>query len=176
MHLARFDRLLASEDPVCDDRPGVLFCQVGADSRAAGTDPASRDAFVFVLLGLHADEDSADRLVRERHAVVPWLDEAAEVWSAVLQPYRHKGKANYLMPAEPGKFFEPPGLPLPPEAPTVVITSVGWNADGLEPARFAPAPDGSLPRNEQRGPNVFHAVHSASQPRHVARRRPARHA
>lgn len=135
MHLARFDKLRASEDPVCAARPGLLFCEVGADLRAAGTDPESRDAFVFVLLGLHADEDSADRLLTERRAVVPWLDEAAEVWSAVLQPYRHKGKANYLTPAQPGKFFEPLGLPPPPEAPTVVITSAGWNEDGLDMAR-----------------------------------------
>lgn len=137
IHLARFDELRTSEDPACDDWPGVLFCQVGADPRAAGTELATREAFVFALLGLHADEDSADRLVRERHTVVPWLDEAVEVWSAVLQPYRHKGKANYLTPAEPGTFFEPLGSPPPPEAPAVVLTSVGWNTDGLDMARPA---------------------------------------
>jgi hypothetical protein len=62
LHLARFDALRVSEDPVCGDWPGVLFCQVGADSRAAGTEPSSREAFVFVALGLHADSDSVERV------------------------------------------------------------------------------------------------------------------
>jgi hypothetical protein len=48
MHLACFEALRASEDPACTDWPGILFCQVGADSRAAGVDPASREALVFV--------------------------------------------------------------------------------------------------------------------------------
>src|SRR5512141_536461 len=89
LHLARFEALRASEDAACEDWPGVLFCQVGADSRAAGVDPASREAFVFVVLGLHSDAASAERLIDDRRSAAPWLDEAAEVWSAVLQPYRH---------------------------------------------------------------------------------------
>ena len=42
LQLARFDHLRTAgpADPV--DRAGVLFCEVGADCRAAGTDPASR--------------------------------------------------------------------------------------------------------------------------------------
>jgi hypothetical protein len=39
--------------PTSSDRPGLLFCEVGADRRAAGSDPASREAFTFVLTGLH---------------------------------------------------------------------------------------------------------------------------
>ena len=137
MHLARFDAVRASEDAHFDDSPGLLFCQVGADSRAAGVDPASREAFVFVVLGLHVDAASAERLVEDRAVVAPWLDGAAEVWSAVLQPFRHKGKANYLTPTEPGKFFEPLADPPPVESPTLVLTSIGYNTDNLDMTRVA---------------------------------------
>ncbi len=137
MHLARFEALRASEDPACKDWPGVLFCQVAADSRAAGVDPASREAFVFVVLGLHADAASAERLIDDRQSAAPWLDEAAEVWSAVLQPFRHKGKANYLTPDQPEKFFDLVAAPPPAESPAVVLTSIGFDTDGLDMARVA---------------------------------------
>jgi hypothetical protein len=137
LHLARFEALRASEDPACEDWPGVLFCEVGADSRAAGVDPASREAFVFVVLGLHADLASAERLVDDRTAAAPWLDEAAETWSGVLQPFRHKGTASYLTPGEPDKFLDPLAEPPPAESPTVVLTSIGWDKDGLDMARVA---------------------------------------
>jgi hypothetical protein len=48
LHLARFDHLRAAGPAAPGDRPGLLFCEVGADCRAAGTDPASREAFTFV--------------------------------------------------------------------------------------------------------------------------------
>jgi hypothetical protein len=143
LHLARFDTLRVSEDPVCGDWAGVLFCQVGADSRAAGTEPPSREAFVFVVLGLHADPDSAERVVNDRHEAVPWLDDAPEVWSAVLQPFRHKGKANYLAPADPDKFLEPSVVPPPLESPTVVLTSIGWDKEDLDMTRVADVGQGT---------------------------------
>ena len=92
---------------------------------------------MFAVLGLHTDADSAERLVDERRTAAPWLEEAAEVWSAVLQPFRHKGKANYLTPAEPDKFLEPLTAPPQPESPAVVLTSLGWDSDGLDMARVA---------------------------------------
>ena len=137
LSLARFGALRRAGEFVAGDRPGVLFCQVGADSRGAGTDVASQEAFTFVVLGLHADADSAGQLLDDRLALAPWLDEATELWTAVLQPFRHKGKANYLTPAEPGLLFEPLGPPPSPESPFVVITSVGWDKDGLDMARVA---------------------------------------
>lgn len=137
MHLARFETLRASEDPSCEDRPGVLFCEVAADSRAAGVDPATREAFVFVVLGLHSDAASAEHLVDDRQSVAPWLDEAAEVWSGVLQPFRHKGKANYLSATQPDKFFESGAEPPPAESPAVVLTSIGFDTDDLDMTRVA---------------------------------------
>lgn len=137
MHLARFESLRASEDPACQDWPGVLFCQVAADSRAAGVDPASREGFVFAVLGLHADLASAERVVDDRQRAAPWLDEAAEVWSAVLQPFRHKGKANYLNHVKADKFFDSVAEPPPAESPAVVLTSIGFDLDGLDMERVA---------------------------------------
>lgn len=73
----------------------------------------------------------------DRRSVAPWLDEAAEVWGAVLQPSRHKGRANYLTPAEPDKFFESVAAPPPAESPAVVLTSIGFDTGGLDMARVA---------------------------------------
>ena len=51
LHLARFDQLRTAGPVALGDRLGLLFCEVGADCRAAGTDPASREAFTFPSWG-----------------------------------------------------------------------------------------------------------------------------
>ena len=106
-HLARFDQLrtAGSVEPV--ERPGLLFCEVGADCRAAGTDPASREAFTFLVVGLHDGQESADRLVEELTTVAPWFTEAAERWSGVLAPFRTKGESNLVHPTAPARLFDP---------------------------------------------------------------------
>src|SRR5215203_6951542 len=96
LHLGRFDALRTSGEALLHDHPGTLFCAVAADTRAAATDPASQQAFTFLMLGLHEDEAAADWLLDSRHEVAPWMDEAREVYGAVLQPTRHKGEANHL--------------------------------------------------------------------------------
>ena len=57
------------------------------------------------------------------------MNEAREVWGAVLQPFRHKGEANYLNRMQPGPLFDPVALlPLPSaDAPFVSITTSGWS-------------------------------------------------
>ena len=94
LHLARFDHLRTAGPVAPGDRPGLLFCDVGADCRAAGTDPASREAFTFLVVGLHDSKESADSLVEEVVTVAPWFADAAERWSGVLAPFRTKGESN----------------------------------------------------------------------------------
>ena len=60
LHLARFDQLRTAGPVDPGARPGLLFCEVGADCRAAGTDPATREAFSFLVVGLHDSRESAD--------------------------------------------------------------------------------------------------------------------
>jgi hypothetical protein len=140
LQLARFDTLreagtLARPDDRSVDSidSGVLFCRVGADTRAAATEPASQQAFTFLILGLHRDEASAhrllDRQLDNRSRLAPWLMEAREVWAGVLQPYRHNGAANYLDPQQPGPLFETLAPAPSPTRPLVALTSVGWNVD-----------------------------------------------
>jgi hypothetical protein len=107
LHLIRFDSIRAAGAIEVGDRPGVLFCGVAADTRAAGTEPASQQAFAFAILGLHRDAISAQWLLEDHHSVAPWTVEAREVWGAVLRPFRHKGEANYLNPMNPGPLFDP---------------------------------------------------------------------
>jgi hypothetical protein len=126
LQLARFDALRDAGAIDASGRAGVLFAGVGADVRAAATEPASQRAYTFLVLGLHADADSAHRFVDDRAQVAPWLDDAADVWSGVLQPFRHKGHANYLDRETPGLLFEPLAPAPPADAPFVSITTVGW--------------------------------------------------
>lgn len=133
IQLARFDDLRTPGTIATDDLPGVVFCEVGADTRAAATDAASQQAFTFLILGLHTDATSAHRLLDERRVLAPWLEEACEVWAGVLQPFRHKGAINHLDPQQPGPLFETLAPPPVASAPFVAITSVGWHTgEGLD--------------------------------------------
>ena len=130
VQLARFDRLREA-GPLPDVMaPGTVFCNVAADTRAAGAEPASQQAFTFVILGLHEDAASARRFLANRGA---WLDEAQEVWSGILEPFRHHGAVNYLDRANPGLLFEsmmPADLG---DGPVVALTTSGWNVgEGLD--------------------------------------------
>ena len=135
LHLARFDRLRAAGPVDPGERPGLLFCEVGADCRAAGTDPASREAFTFLVVGLHDSGESADRLVEDVITVTPWYGDAVERWSGVLAPYRTKGEANLLDRATPGRLFDPLAAAPGRDEPVVVFTTIGWNRDGIDMAR-----------------------------------------
>jgi hypothetical protein len=126
LQLGRFDHVRDAGPIQGNGRAGVLFTAVGADVRAAATEPASLRAYTFVVLGLHADLDSAQQFVDDRRTVAPWLDEAREAWHGILQPYRHKGEANFLDAATPGLLFDALAEPAALDAPFVAITSVGW--------------------------------------------------
>jgi hypothetical protein len=53
VQLARFDRLRESGPVPEGPAPGTVFCNVAAETRAAGTEPASQQAFTFLILELH---------------------------------------------------------------------------------------------------------------------------
>jgi hypothetical protein len=135
LHLARFDQLRAAGPVDPGERPGLLFCEVGTDCRAAGTDPASREAFTFLVVGLHDSKESADRLVEDLATVAPWFTDAAERWSGVLAPFRTKGESNLVHPAAPARLFDPLAAAPGRDQPVVVFTTIGWNRDGLDMAR-----------------------------------------
>lgn len=135
LHLARFKQLRAAGPADPAERSGLLFCEVGADSRAAGTDPASREAFTFLVVGLHDSRESADRLVEDITTVAPWFEDAVERWSGVLAPFRTTGESNLVQPMEPARLFDPLVAAPVSGAPVVVFTTAGWNRDGLDMAR-----------------------------------------
>jgi hypothetical protein len=129
IQLARFDSLTRNEG-LAEGLPlPALFCGVAADTRAAATEPASQQAFVFLILGLHADAESAHSLLERRAQIVPWMDGAREIYGAVLEPFRHKGEANFLNRESPGTIFGNLAEPAAVNAPMVVITSVGWQVN-----------------------------------------------
>jgi hypothetical protein len=127
--LGRFDSLRSAGEIENIEIEGVLFRGVAADTRAAATEPASREAFRFLILGLHDSEASAHHFLDARRALVPWLDEAREVYEAVLQPFRHMGESNYIDQAAPGLMFETMAAQPMPTSPIAIITTVGWNVN-----------------------------------------------
>lgn len=126
LQLARFDTLRAAGILAAGSREGVMFCAVAADTSAAATTPASMEGFTFLVLGLHASAASARALVDDRPTLAPWLAEATELWGGVLEPYRHRGEANYLDRAHPAPVFERHGRTPAANAPMVALTSSGW--------------------------------------------------
>jgi hypothetical protein len=135
LQLARFDHLRVAGTADPGDRPGLLFCDVAADCRAAGTDPASREAFTFLIVGLHGSEDSADRLVDDVAAIAPWFADASERWSGVLAPFRTKGDASLIHRTAPARLFDPLAGLHDRDQPVVVLTTIGWNLDGIDMTR-----------------------------------------
>jgi hypothetical protein len=127
--IARFDVLTTVVGP--HDQASVgepLMWAVGADEGAAGQDFGTQLAHSWLALGLHATSQSADALFDAGIAATPFFSGAAEMWSAVLQPFAHHGAVNWLDPSTPGLVFEPGPKPRDNE-PFVVITSAGWTLD-----------------------------------------------
>jgi hypothetical protein len=127
LSLARFDtkrQASAFELAPCRD---ALFLALGADTRAAAAEPATQEAFTLLLISLHENEASANRAMDERRRVAPRFAEAAEVWSAVLQPFRHTGAANYLDRTSPGEVFGSLGPQPAADEPIAILTSSGWS-------------------------------------------------
>ncbi len=145
LQLAGFDTLTTAGNSDTAAFPGLLFFGIGADTRAAVTAPASQQAFKFLLLGIHEDESSANDFINNKATISPWLKEANEIWSAVLQPFHHRGEANYLNTAMPGKMFDlladSPGV----NFPVVVLTTSGWiTGDSLDMNRVKEFSEGVL--------------------------------
>jgi len=158
LQLARFDRLRDAGPVAAGGCPGVMFCGVAADVRAAGTELASQQAFTFVILGLHADVASAQRFVGARAS---WLDDASEIWGGVLQPVRHHGASNYLDSANPGPLFESMTPAEGAGGPLVALTTVGWHPDGLDMNRVREFGAGAMAvRMSMTGVPGLHTQHS----------------
>lgn len=139
VQLARFPTLRVSQDPIAGGLTDVRFLGIGADSRAAGTEPGSREAFTFLLFGLHDTVAGAEACLAARRTLVPWWDEATEVWGAALLPTRHVGATNHLSPSDPGPNFPPREAEASDDGPLVSVTSVGWlpNPDMTRVMAFA---------------------------------------
>jgi hypothetical protein len=164
VRLARFDQLRESGAAMASGSPAPLFCNVAADSRAAGTEPASQQAFTFLILGLHTDAVAARRFLDDRPT---WLDDAREIWSGILQPFRHHGAANYLDRTNPGPLFDSMLPDEPMDGPVVALTTSGWNVgENLDMNRVLQFGAGAQAvRISMTGVPGLHAQHSFFFPR-----------
>ncbi len=143
--LARFDSLRRIEASHAEPTIDALFYGIGADTRAAGRDPDSREAFKFLVLGLHPSGEAAERVLSMASQLAPWLSEATETWSAVLEPFRHYGESNHLDRNEPGPLFERVGSPPSADEPMVAITSAGFRRGAdFDPTRAAVFSEGVM--------------------------------
>lgn len=139
LQLASFDKLRTPGFSDTTSCKGLLFFGVGADTRA------QQQAFKFLLLGIHQDEVSATRFIDHNKEISPWLNECNEIWTAVLQPFHHKGEANYLNTNTPGKLFEVLAESPGTNTPIVVLTTSGWvTGDNLDMNRVKEFSEGVL--------------------------------
>jgi hypothetical protein len=160
--MARFDERRTAGALAPIDVPGTLFRRVAADTRGAATEPASQQAFRFLMLGLHADETSANALIDHAVAAVPWFAEATEAWMAVVKPFRHFGECNYLNDAAPGPLFGAVESAPPAGETVVVITTAGWKlGDSLDMTRVREFSHGvSAVRMSMTGTDGLHSQES----------------
>jgi hypothetical protein len=145
LFMARFDEIRAPGELGVANLPGMLFRQMGADTRAAATEVGSQQAYRFLVLALHADEAAANWSLDNRSAVAPCFEDAIEVWGAVLEPFRHLGECNYLDAATPGPLFATTESTVDPAEPIVIVTTVGWiPGDSLDMNRVQEFGSGAL--------------------------------
>jgi len=143
VHLARFDAPKTMRNIDVTPAAGeTAVWMVGGDEIGAGAKAGSQEASLWLALGLHSEEASARALVEAGVAGVPCLAEASEAWSAVLQPFSHRGEVNWLDKTSPGPAFSV-GEVSRHQGPFVAITSAGWTVDDdfdpSRPAEFARA-------------------------------------
>jgi len=138
VHLARFDSLTSMKGTDVSSTSGdPVAWMVGGEEIGAGGTPGSQEAFLWLAFGLHAEMSSARAVMEAGRTAVPFFETAGEVWSALLQPFSHRGEVNWLDHESPGQVFsvDEPGRE---RGPFVVITSVGWTIDAqFDPSRVA---------------------------------------
>jgi hypothetical protein len=77
--------------------------------------------------------------------VVPWFEDATEIWAGVLKPFRHFGECNYLDQAAPGPLFALPESQPNPSEPIAIVTTSGWTVcEGLDMNRVREFSNGVL--------------------------------
>jgi hypothetical protein len=127
--VTRFDRprkLAAGGGPGVAGGP--LFSGHGYDHREVGLSREGGEARVWAAVALHPNLEQA----RGHQGAAAT---AEHQWSALLQPFRHHGRINWLDPAEPGPIFEVGPAPHP-EEPLVAMTSVGFDpGPAFDPSR-----------------------------------------
>lgn len=126
--LARFGQpvtLPELEPPTAGQSSSVLL--LGSDDMVSREQFGSRTSHEWALLGLHRTEEDATATYRDGDGATARLDGATETWSALLQPYSHRGETNW----SPEPLFAP-GNRRSHDGPFVVLTTAGFDPE-LDP-------------------------------------------
>ena len=110
-------------------------------------------------LGVWPDRASAEAMMADPQAALPWLAETTEAWHALALPFAHRGGVNWRGMVEEGTAIRP--APTDPGGPLAIVTTAGFDvakADFKTRAiRFTAAVSevlewyGTLPSNLRRG-------------------------
>lgn len=125
VHWMRFQEARTAADlQLSGPAPGALSWKIGPDWSASesGLRSGSR---IWCGLALFTDLQHAEAAFEQSDTYLPDLAGAAEVWSALLAPFAHKGECNHLSRAEPGALFAVE--PCDRSGPLFVITTAGFH-------------------------------------------------
>ena len=125
--LARFDDAVTVPELETDSSGTSSLRLLGSDDMLSRERIGTRTSHVWALLELHRTEEDAWAAYRPADGASPLFDGATERWSAVLQPFSHRGETNW----SPDPLFAP-GNRRSHEGPFVVITTAGFDPE-LDP-------------------------------------------
>ena len=80
---------------------------------------------VWAALALYPEREAAEAAITNNTEFLPCLDVVAKSWHAALQPFAHRGEANYLDSNKPGLFLDPPETD--PGGSLVAATTAGFD-------------------------------------------------
>ncbi len=125
-HRIRFAGMTDAEMLDLMGRPqDALAWRIGT-AGPVGPDGVRLPGNVWCGLALFPDIHSARAVFQSPGEFLPFVDDAAESWHALIQPFMHRGECNILDRNNPGLFFDASFGD--PGGPCLVLTSAGFVA------------------------------------------------
>jgi hypothetical protein len=122
-HRVRFPTPISAHNTVVDGPGAAVLWRFGPDSLLDETGLRTRVSDVWGGVAIYPDLNSAESVLSDLTAQLPFTAEAVEGWHALLCPIAHRGEVNWFEP-----LFQLVPVSHDPGGPLVVLTTAGYNA------------------------------------------------